>query len=405
MALNSGQQQFYDAVHRGDRVVMCLGEAGCGKTYSLQQILADYSSSYVVTALSHKACGAINDATGLQARTIHSYLEMVMSNIGYHKQLVPKRDRDGNEKPITPTNLLVIDEISMLTQPLFERIVQCLTDGTVQQLVLLGDLIQLEAIGIQPDFTTLNPTVIQLTEQMRQSSASPQLQSYFANLRTAIENNQFFDPYDPTVPEFTYHQSHKEFCQAYNNCQSDKLVVAYRNTKVDKYNYNIHPSALFEPGDQVIIDKPLGAAANQTIATITEVIEHEPTYYKLLVTNNHGEQFEVFHFLHKPTLEAQLQQFKDKRDYKGYHKALDKCFNFKYSYAATITKTQGSSVEHVFVDLNDITSAYTTPKNKYNNPISLNAQLRYIYVAISRMRSKCDLFIGTTRDYQQLQRK
>ena len=403
--LNPEQQKLYDTVLSGEQVVLCLGEAGTGKSFTLSSILKDFPHPYVVTALSHKACGAINEVTGITAQTIHSYLQMVLTINGYEKALRPKTDRDGCQVPIKPTHLLVVDEISMLNDSLFQRIKRALEEGTIKQLLLLGDLVQLDTIGTKPDFNELNPTIVHLTQQMRQSTASPELTAYLAELRTAIETNQFFDPYRPSVPEFTYYNSHKDFCRAYLQCTDDKLITAYRNTKIDKYNMNIHPSGIFRPGDQVIVDKPLGKAANQTTATIIDVVEHEPQYYKLKLRNIHDEVHTVFHFTHKATLEYQLQKYRDNNDYIGYHRALDQCFNLKLSYAVTTTKAQGSTIDHIWVDLNDITSAYTQPKNKYNNPISLNQQLRYIYVSISRMKSHCSLFIGNTRDYSKLQPK
>jgi len=399
--LNTKQLELYESVVKfKNPITISLSEGGVGKTYCLKHILEDYDGTFEVTALSHRACAAINTTTGFTARTIHSYLGMVMANVGYSKQLVAKGD--GDISNIKSVDLLVIDEVSQLNTQLFERVMQAYNSGIIKQLLLLGDLIQLEAIGGTPDLLSLNATYIELTEQMRQSSASIQLKQYLANLRSAIETGSFFDPIDTSVPEFTYYENHKDFCINYSKCNDEKLMIAYRNTKVDKYTFNIHPEDSFNVGDVVIIDKPLGKSANQTKAVIKEVLLHDDVHYKLVLTNSHNEDHTVYHFTHKPTLEQQLDRFKTNNDVRGYHEALDKCFNLRYAYATTVTKAQGTTVDHIWIDLNDITSAYTQRKTKWNNPISLNSQLRLIYVAISRMKTKCSMFIGTTRKYSYL---
>jgi len=327
-----------------------------------------------------------------------------MTNQGYDKVLTPKM-RSGRPVPIEPMDLLVVDEVGMMDSTLFNRLMDAFHEGTIGQLLLMGDLLQLPPIGGQPDLHSLPATFIELTEQMRQAESSPQLKDYFKELRSAIQTNSFFDPIQEDVPEFTYIDSHKEFAQAYKDCEDDKLVIMYRNNKVTKYNSNIHTSQTFEEGDVVILDKPLGKAANQTSAIIKEVIDYEPTHYKLLLENVHGEEHEVFHFTHKQTLIDQLERFKVNKDYKGFHKAQDKCFDLKYGYSVTTTKSQGSSVSHVFIDLDDIISAYTQKKTKFNFPITLNAHLRFIYVSISRMRTHCTMFTGNKRDYPKFNPK
>lgn len=404
--LNEGQQRLFDSVVRErNPITICLSVAGSGKTFATKEIVDNYNGTVVVTALSHKACASLNETTGLQARTVHSYLQMVMTNVGYSKQLVPKVRRDGTQFPIEETDLLVVDEISMMNTTLFDRMMTAFNDGVIKQLLLLGDLIQLDAIGGQPDLLKLPATFIELTEQMRQSDSSPELTTYFTKLRSAIANNQYFDTIDTTVPEFTYYDSHAKFADAYHNCTTDKLIIAYRNNKIDKYNSYVHHSPNFAQGDKVIIDKPLGSAANQTTATIASVLENEPTYYKLRLINAQNEQHDVFHFTHKQTMNEQLEYYKQTNDPDGYHRALDQCFSLKYHYACTITKAQGTTVSTVFIDASDIIDAYQQKPNKFNNPITRNAYLRYMYVALSRMRVHAHIFIGNTRNYTKFTRR
>lgn len=161
--------------------VLLTGPAGSGKTYVLREFIRQARAagkSVAVTATTGLA------ATHLNGSTIHSW-----SGIGIQDALPPKYHEtlsESRRNTIRATNVLVIDEISMLHDyrlDLVEQITRSVRAVDAPfgglQVVLCGDFFQLPPVnrpgGRSGGFVvgsrawqTLNPTVCYLTEQHRQ---------------------------------------------------------------------------------------------------------------------------------------------------------------------------------------------------------------------------------------------
>lgn len=116
-----------------NNVVIITGYGGTGKstiTNAMTAILQDY---YITqTCLSAKASQRLAECSGLPAQTIHRLL-----GLGF----------EGATKEIEEimTDVLIIDEGSMVNGTLFRKILKALKDGT--KLIIAGDTGQLQAIG------------------------------------------------------------------------------------------------------------------------------------------------------------------------------------------------------------------------------------------------------------------
>ena len=195
------------AILKQGRSAFITGPAGCGKTTLLQQFikLQQDKQQIAITATTGLA------ATHLNGRTIHSW-----SGIGIDKKLNTKIfHQPALVKTIAETDILVIDEISMLPDYCFNmvdhicRIIKERKDlpfGGLQ-VVLSGDFFQLPPIntsinqqgslvGADKNFAinaeswqTLQPTVCYLDEQFRQSSQQDPLNQ----ILTALRANQLTD--------------------------------------------------------------------------------------------------------------------------------------------------------------------------------------------------------------------
>lgn len=116
-----------------NNVVVITGYGGTGKstiTNAMTTILQDYEIQQ--TCLSAKASQRLQECSGLPAKTIHRLLGLGV---------------DGAMKEITEifTDVLIIDEGSMVNGTLFRKILKALKDGT--KLIIAGDIGQLQAIG------------------------------------------------------------------------------------------------------------------------------------------------------------------------------------------------------------------------------------------------------------------
>lgn len=118
----------------GSPVSVITGGPGSGKTTVLNgiiEILEKEGKRVVLAAPTGRAAKRMSNLTGAEAYTIHRLL-------GY-------RQGEGYRNKTIDTDVLVIDEGSMMEQVLFDHLLQALRPGT--KVILVGDVDQLPAIG------------------------------------------------------------------------------------------------------------------------------------------------------------------------------------------------------------------------------------------------------------------
>lgn len=397
MTLNTIQQQIYDRVVIDKAPITYLvGAGGVGKTYTVSQIIKHIP--HILTATSHQAKTVLSQMTGDRAITVHSYFGYILTTAGYQQKLV-KRDKHTQES----TKLLVIDEISMLPDKLLIDALEGL-NVYYDQILFVGDPIQLPAVSDAPKLHKLEQYKIELTEQMRQASC-PILSNYLNSFRKAIETNIMPASLFTDAPSITLIDSHKEFCRTYTLCTGSKRIIAYRNAIVDKYNANIVEGDDFNVGDIVVVDKPLGTILkNQDQVLITAItdIEH---YYDITAVTDNGNEVNLRHYKKVSYINSELEKLKSRGLKDDYWDLYNSSFRLKHLYSSTIHKAQGISVDYVFIDTLDFINAFEATKTRYNNPISQDMFLRLMYVAISRMKVHCYMYTGNDckgRDYETL---
>lgn len=118
-------------------VVIIRGYAGTGKSSCVAGILAclDESYHFEQCALSGRASSNLFDITGKDGKTIHRLL-------GYK----PEKGFVHDEHNPIKTNMVILDEASMVDANLFNSLIQAIPTGA--KLIMLGDTNQLEAIGM-----------------------------------------------------------------------------------------------------------------------------------------------------------------------------------------------------------------------------------------------------------------
>lgn len=393
MSLNKQQQEAYNEILYGTaKIVLLLGKAGTGKTYTVSKAIEGYQGTIAVTATTNKAKEVLSSMAKIKAYTTHSFAGFTMVRQGRSQYLAPVRDSRY-------ADLVIIEEVSMLPQSVWQTIQRQLDEGSIKKVVMLGDPIQLPAIGITIDFKSLDAKVIELTEQMRQAN-NPELDIYFSKFRKAIQDKDYsFDPLANLPSCITVTDSFPTFVKLYKQSHHTKKLIAYSNSVVDKYNTNINNGG-FRIGDDVILDKPLGIGKNGDVVQVVGVNQTN-THYELVLLV-HGEYHTVKHFLSKTHLNTYINSATSEQE---YWDKVDTCYNLKHQYACTVHKSQGSSYDNVFVDLADIKAQLDkqpTSHNNYTKPIAYSTYLRLVYVALSRMRDTTTIYLGTSRAYKLL---
>jgi len=384
--LTEQQKIAYDAVINSDkRIITILGNAGVGKSFIISQIAKDYDKSFLITATTNKAKELLEQQTGRKCFTTHSIAGYVMAKNGIRLDLTKVRD------PIS-AHMIIVDEFSMLTQNILNTLLQ----APYEKIVLVGDLLQLPAIGLKAKIPS-DSVIVQLTENMRQQE-NQALKVWLDDIRENIKQQKYFDITAGSLPPDVYmYNDHKLFAQQYLNCNSSKRILAYSNQVVDSYNRNINEEK-FKINDFVIIDKPLGNCKNGDILQIIDLTEEDDKYQMTL-----QQGLDIYYINVFKTKKAESDILVKCKTTAEYWTKVDTIYHPKHLFASTVHKAQGQTIDEVFIDLTYIKSQLFRKPTKYNHfnpPISLDEYLRLVYVAISRMRKKAHLFIGEKRDYK-----
>jgi exodeoxyribonuclease V alpha subunit len=149
------------------KVLVITGGPGVGKTTivnSILRILSAKDMSLLLCAPTGRAAKRMNEATGLEARTIHRLLEVDPKGGGFRRDETNPLDCD----------LLVVDETSMVDVLLMHALVRALPHKAA--LLVVGDVDQLPSVGpgqVLADMIASGAIpVVRLTEVFRQAAES-----------------------------------------------------------------------------------------------------------------------------------------------------------------------------------------------------------------------------------------
>ncbi len=121
------------------------GGPGTGKTTTINTIIRYFEREgydIFLAAPTGRAAKRMTEATGFEARTIHRMLELNGALSDEDKRRV--RFERNEENPLE-TDVVIIDEMSMVDLPLFQALLKAIAPGT--RLILVGDVDQLPSVG------------------------------------------------------------------------------------------------------------------------------------------------------------------------------------------------------------------------------------------------------------------
>ncbi len=169
LTLATGQRQAVEAALTG-QVTVITGGPGTGKTTIVKvllRVLEQQGYRYLLAAPTGRAAKRLSEATAQPAKTIHRLLEFGPApggTMGFQR----------NEEQPLDTDVLIVDEASMIDLLLFNNLLKALRPGT--KLILVGDVDQLPPVGagqVLKDLISSRAVVIaRLTEVYRQAAAS-----------------------------------------------------------------------------------------------------------------------------------------------------------------------------------------------------------------------------------------
>lgn len=409
--LTEGQLKGYDLFARffmdPMENVMCLkGWSGTGKSTLVQYILLmipklndmirlldpDYKPMDIaLTATTNPAAEALFTSIDMmmETSTIHSKLSlMLMSDYKSNKKtLVVKRGA-----PKLENTVLFIDEASYIDQHLLTLIFQQ-TENC--KLVFIGDHGQMTPITstYMPAFE-MDKNQIELTEPVRQLPGTP-LSKLIMDLRdTVFTGNWHKFELDHVMLRRVDQLSFEHMAyQAFTNPEQagTTKILTYSNNGVDHYNKLMTQQVDGEsepyPGQRMIANEFANVGSSSIkngeevfIEHIESKVEHDVEGYELQLRNKAGTYF----------MPKSLKAWKERGararandEWDVMKITQDQWVDLRPTYACTINKSQGSTFNTGFLDLNDICNKVRTG----------NQLARALYVGVSRFRDRV-IFTG-----------
>lgn len=157
-----------EAVRNG--LLIITGGPGTGKTTTINTIIKYFETEDLdifLAAPTGRAAKRMSETTGFEARTIHRMLELnggIEGTAGFER----------NEQNPLETDVIIIDEMSMVDISLMYNLLKAVTAGT--RLILVGDVNQLPSVGpgsvLRDIIESRQFHTVMLTKIFRQASTS-----------------------------------------------------------------------------------------------------------------------------------------------------------------------------------------------------------------------------------------
>lgn len=414
------------------------GRAGTGKTTGLAKSVEyciDQEISYIVCAFTHKACDILRTALPQNAKvsTLHSWLKKrpTINQRATNVQHIQNNLKQGESDRV---KVVFIDEYSMVgEQDLMD--IRAMQDADYDampevKVVWLGDPNQLPPVG---DFQSVKPYgnyAVTLTKVHRQAAGNPLL----GTLDVLVNYIEGTAEPAALVPNGAFIRD-QDIVSLYQASEADKVMLAYTNRRVEELNALVQgytspetQDVLFspttkgrysfehwiDPREVSHIDRAFGdkLGMNTKFKTLEHLLTMEHiSYARLLNEDEEYEQFAVVfgHYEYKkisdslkaeavasnraieeahrgfkaagwakanPRTALARRRAKAWRDFLTFNDCVI-CLDF--AHAMTVHKSQGSTYEEVYLDIQDLGVAAN---------IDFQVYLKLMYVAISRASTK-----------------
>lgn len=402
------------------RFFLVQGGGGTGKSYSINRALKGINPEHVIAAApSHFAKNVLQDFLGdkYKVTTIASLLGKKVTYDDNGNQILVRINK-RIPPPITRYQIILLDEGSMVNDETADEILEYVREGN-KALVILGDYCQLPPVNQDEDSLFFRDISAELTIPMRFKGPIFELtetvRAEIIKIRHGlVPSLNILNLATDRVSKITEDGSGYIFLNSLSTVLKAAIrrfkkkkgtgyvrLLAYRNKTIEKLNRHIRVGLYgkdpkqFED-DELLINnggysvKNLGGKEKQIITNgeLFKVKSAKPMVgpfdIPCVELRFKSTNFDVPIIVVAVEGQAQYDEklrvltalAREKKYYwKDVYAFKESFAYFNYSYAASIHKAQGSSINHVFIIEDDILAVkLTTAKEK----------LQSMYVAISR---------------------
>lgn len=401
-SLTVDQQNAMDALNQFlcdpvETVFVLSGYSGCGKS-TLVRTLIDSLPSFMkaaklinpshpdyqlaLTATTNKAAENLGRITGEETTTIHSFLGLRVQT-----------DYKTNVTTLIPKNrevkegfLLVVDEASYIDSQLLELVFSRTKDCKI---VFVGDPAQLTPVkSVGTPVFDANFTGAALTTVVRQAEGNP-IVALSTKFRNTVNSGEFFKfiPDGHNVQYLCRDDFNRKIEQEFSRADwryQDSKILGWTNKCVVGYNHFVRNSVKGDPhfavGDYAVCNSFL-SIGRKSIKTdqLVEITRIEPDREVHGVVGNYYQMDHDTSAFMPKTLEsknARIKQAKADNKLSLVAEIDAEWVDLRAAYACTINKSQGSTFNEVFIDLDDV--------SRCNSGDQI---ARMLYVAVSRARN------------------
>ncbi|MGL6184735.1 MAG: AAA family ATPase [Clostridium chrysemydis] len=374
-----------------NNVVLLSGSAGTGKTSTVAGVLSALKGyKFSQTALSGKASVNLTDVTGEEGFTIHRLL-------GY----IPSKGFLHNRENQLDTDIVILDELSMVDGELFFKLIQSIKSGS--KLIMLGDTGQLESIGVANimqdiiDSETISHAMLTkihrqaaksaiITESMKIRNHEQITTSKFSGVETRGEiKDLILDVYDNKSDTFgKIIKYSKEVMEKIDDIMDFQILVPMKSRgEACTYKINLEIQDILHKANKGLIKKPKyinvleGSRTPYSIYEGDKVINVKNNYKTV---NASGKEIPIFNGNLGIVKEIDTENKILVIDFENIGEVIVKGTHLNYielGYAITVHKSQGSGFNYVICGVD------------YSHYSLLNKEI--VYTMLTRAKKECVL--------------
>ena len=404
ITLNQDQQNALEAITGfligPETMFVVRGYSGAGKSTLIAALCSQFNpiqkmaklidpnvkhKQLVLSATTNKAADALSSITGEIVKTVHSILQLHLTEDLISRKPHLKKMEYGFKLVDT---VLVIDEASMIDEELMNMIA---TSVSRTKIIFIGDPDQL--IPEEPaDIFNKSISQAVLNTVVRQADGNP-IKKIGEELRKAVHTKNF--PSIHIDGKYLIHCSETDFNRMIetefvkpNWEYTTSKVIARTNKIVTTYNSRLWQvckgRTYFDANDYVVNNSFVPGGTNMNLKTdeLVKILKSTPDRMfdvegrSYLVRNQYGQRtvFVPYDYNEKTNV---IDYFREMGKREELRKIQHTWADLRPVYASTVHKAQGSTFDRVFIDLDDLGGCWD------------KSQLaRLLYVAVTRAREQ-----------------